>query len=359
MTSILVIDDDPITTTFIKSIVDPGWKVLSATDGVKGLDILRKNPHTDLVVLDIQMPGMNGYRTAAQIRCISKQIRIVPYTVIDPIREDPNLEAYMSELGCSPILRKGISPIALYQHLQEALRTTPQIKQSAILIQLQRETSEREREIRIQQLQHHIMLYTTSPVAQQGIKTLIESTGIETHVHIIPSIQQLKEYACDEFPRILVATTNEYHTVFSFLKNGAIIIADSINEAIHITTHIEMKRHPLCFSVLVANESIVTKLSKAISIVREGKRFIDPDIRQTDQDSEKLIGEQLQQHFGLEYITKDELILIQMQMSHAATSDIAQKLGTSTNNVYQLRSRLIKRAGVQNMTDLLQILTIK
>lgn len=362
MTHILVIDDDPITTTFIGSIVDSDWTVLSATDGVSGLAILRNHPSIDLVILDIHMPGMDGYRTAAQIRRISMQVRIVPYTVMDPVREDPNLEAYMQELGCAPVLRKGMSPESLAHQLHVALATPPQVHQSAILIQLQRELSEREREIRSHQLYHHILLYTTSPVAQQGIKTLLEATESDLAVQIVASAQQLQSCAGEDYPHMLVTMASDYHTILESITQGCalvpIILADTVPDATAIVTHLAMQQCPVCFGVIVANAAVVTKLAQAIAMVREGTCYIDPDSQQTDPDRDQVMRQQLQQYFGLETISTDELTLIQMQMNHASTHDIAQHLGTSTSNVYQLRSRLVKRAGVRHMADVLQRLTL-
>ena len=67
-THILVIDDDPKITALLKrTLVFNGYTVEAANDGKTGINIL-ENGHFDLVVLDIMMPGLNGWEVCRQIR---------------------------------------------------------------------------------------------------------------------------------------------------------------------------------------------------------------------------------------------------------------------------------------------------
>lgn len=65
---ILVIDDDPKITSFLRrGLSYEGHEVLVANDGQSGLELaLTKSP--DLVVLDILMPGMDGFEVCRRIR---------------------------------------------------------------------------------------------------------------------------------------------------------------------------------------------------------------------------------------------------------------------------------------------------
>jgi CheY-like chemotaxis protein len=40
---------------------------LRASTGVEAIEVCHSNPDTDLVLMDIQMPGMNGYEATRQI----------------------------------------------------------------------------------------------------------------------------------------------------------------------------------------------------------------------------------------------------------------------------------------------------
>lgn len=65
---VLVVDDNNnITSTLAALLGRWGYEVLSATDGPAALELARRC-HPDLVLLDIAMPGMDGYAVAAQLR---------------------------------------------------------------------------------------------------------------------------------------------------------------------------------------------------------------------------------------------------------------------------------------------------
>ena len=64
---ILVIDDDPRMLVLEKTIlVQGGFAVETASDGVEGLEKLQAGPY-DGIVLDVMMPRMDGYETAKKI----------------------------------------------------------------------------------------------------------------------------------------------------------------------------------------------------------------------------------------------------------------------------------------------------
>ncbi|RLD17381.1 MAG: response regulator [Caldiserica bacterium] len=68
MRRVLVIDDDPQITTFIKFILEKNnFKVFFADSGMKGLEIL-ESEDVDIILLDVMMPGMNGYEICRKIR---------------------------------------------------------------------------------------------------------------------------------------------------------------------------------------------------------------------------------------------------------------------------------------------------
>ena len=65
----LVIDDDPRNVFAISSTLElHGLRVTHARDGRRGIDALRSAPDTDLILMDVMMPGMDGYATMTAIR---------------------------------------------------------------------------------------------------------------------------------------------------------------------------------------------------------------------------------------------------------------------------------------------------
>jgi len=80
--TILVIDDDLTLLDLLgQSLGKAGYRVLSASNGIDGLQMIYKN-HPDLVILDVMMPRMDGWETCTRIREIS-DVPIVMLTAKD------------------------------------------------------------------------------------------------------------------------------------------------------------------------------------------------------------------------------------------------------------------------------------
>src|SRR5690242_24334 len=82
---ILVVDDDPKITSFLKrGLAFEGYSVDVAMDGQSALkSALEKQP--DLVILDIMMPGIDGYEVARRLRAGDEQMPILMLTARDEI----------------------------------------------------------------------------------------------------------------------------------------------------------------------------------------------------------------------------------------------------------------------------------
>lgn len=64
----LVVDDDPgVAETVRRALVSDGWAVTVAHDGVDGLWKATEGSH-DVIVLDIMLPGHNGYVVVRELR---------------------------------------------------------------------------------------------------------------------------------------------------------------------------------------------------------------------------------------------------------------------------------------------------
>src|SRR3954471_15208934 len=67
MTKVLVIDDEaPIRLLCRVNLEAEGMHVTEAPDGATGLDLARQNP-PDVILLDVMMPGLDGWRVAEEL----------------------------------------------------------------------------------------------------------------------------------------------------------------------------------------------------------------------------------------------------------------------------------------------------
>jgi two-component system KDP operon response regulator KdpE len=81
--SVLVVDDDPAVRKVLQtSLTASGFEVEEARDGEQALTLISEQPY-DLVVLDLNMPGMNGLEVCREIRNRLPQLGIVIVTVRD------------------------------------------------------------------------------------------------------------------------------------------------------------------------------------------------------------------------------------------------------------------------------------
>lgn len=80
MQHILVIDDDPAITSLLKrGLSFEGFAVETARSGIEGLTTIRERP-SDLVILDVMMPGLNGYEVLHRLRTADEQLPVLMLT---------------------------------------------------------------------------------------------------------------------------------------------------------------------------------------------------------------------------------------------------------------------------------------
>ena len=65
---ILIIDDDPMLLKTAEEILSDQYNVSVAKSGIQALNLLNKNIIPDLILLDIDMPQMDGYETLEEIK---------------------------------------------------------------------------------------------------------------------------------------------------------------------------------------------------------------------------------------------------------------------------------------------------
>lgn len=107
--SVLVVDDEPMNVEMIKYFVEdePMYEIVGANSGAEALNILEKQ-EINLILLDLVMPGMNGFETLARI----KEKYNIPIVLMTG---DKNIETInkASEYGAEDYLTKPFFPLAL------------------------------------------------------------------------------------------------------------------------------------------------------------------------------------------------------------------------------------------------------
>jgi signal transduction histidine kinase/ActR/RegA family two-component response regulator len=103
---ILITDDDESSAMLLTEIVKKyGKEFLYAENGVEASEACRNNPDLDLVLMDIQMPIMDGYEATKQIRQFNKKIVIIAQTAY--VRDGDRAKAI--DAGCNDYVSKPIN----------------------------------------------------------------------------------------------------------------------------------------------------------------------------------------------------------------------------------------------------------
>ncbi|HAA02281.1 MAG TPA: two-component system response regulator [Syntrophobacteraceae bacterium] len=80
-TRVLIIDDEgDFVRALEERLVLRNMAVNTALDGASGLRELESHPNTDVVLLDVQMPGMGGIETLRQIRLLHPGVEVIMLT---------------------------------------------------------------------------------------------------------------------------------------------------------------------------------------------------------------------------------------------------------------------------------------
>ncbi len=117
---ILVVDDSPDDIQILMENLKPYYAMLAATNGEKALTLARKSPQPDVILLDVSMPGMNGYEVcrALQQDADTAHISVIFVSAHDTTEE--KLAGY--EAGGTDYLIKPVHPEELLQKVRVAIR---------------------------------------------------------------------------------------------------------------------------------------------------------------------------------------------------------------------------------------------
>jgi hypothetical protein len=104
---ILIAEDDKISEMLITIDVDKFSKeILNASNGFEAVEVCRNNPDTDLILMDIQMPEMNGYEATRQIRQFNKDVVIIAQTAFGLSGDrEKSIEAGCNDYIAKPIVK--------------------------------------------------------------------------------------------------------------------------------------------------------------------------------------------------------------------------------------------------------------
>ena len=106
--TILVVDDTPENLQLMNGLLRDRYRIRLATNGERGLELARQSPQPDLVLLDIMMPGIDGYETCRRLKA-ENSTREIPVIFLTAMNQDSDQEEGF-RCGCVDFITKPISP---------------------------------------------------------------------------------------------------------------------------------------------------------------------------------------------------------------------------------------------------------
>ncbi len=125
--TILVIDDDKVLTSLLDGILNSVGTVLIANTGPDGLGLAR-DEQPDLILLDVQMPGQDGFDIISELKT-DPTVRHIPVIFITG-EVIPEIESHCLEAGGADYIAKPVNP----RVLKARARTHLLIKQQADML---------------------------------------------------------------------------------------------------------------------------------------------------------------------------------------------------------------------------------
>lgn len=150
--TILMVDDTPENLYSLEAILEaPGRTLVKANSGPEALKVLLKQD-VSLVLLDVQMPGMDGFEVAEIMRSNPKT-KNVPIVFVTAINKDQKYVFKGYQAGAVDYLFKPLDPVILASKID-------------FFLQLDRQRRDLERKIR--EAQAHRAAYEREKIARAG-----------------------------------------------------------------------------------------------------------------------------------------------------------------------------------------------
>jgi Response regulator containing a CheY-like receiver domain and an HD-GYP domain len=205
--TILVVDDTSSNIMLLSSLLKENYRVKVATNGEKAIFIVQADP-PDLILLDIMMPGIDGYETCRRIKSEPKysDIPIIFLTA----KSDDEDESKGLELGAVDYIIKPINPLILFSRIKTQLS----LKQARDSLKDNNKYLEEEVKRRIKEIE------LIQEVSIAAMASLAETRDNETGKHIqrtqlyvkqlaleLKNNELFKDYLTDKSIRLIVKST--------------------------------------------------------------------------------------------------------------------------------------------------------
>ncbi|RLA46893.1 MAG: response regulator [Gammaproteobacteria bacterium] len=119
--TLLVVDDAPDNIQLLSGLLKEKYKIKAATSGEKALLVARKMPSPDLILLDVMMPGMDGYEVYRQLQA-DALTRSIPVVFVTGHATQEEQQRGLA-MGAVAYLSKPVAPQELLSTVERVLNS--------------------------------------------------------------------------------------------------------------------------------------------------------------------------------------------------------------------------------------------
>ena len=109
--TLLVVDDEPVNIKIFMEMLRSDYAIKVATDGEKALQIAQSDTPPDLILLDVMMPGMDGYEVCRCLKADERTRNIPVIFITAKTGEEDETKGF--EVGAVDYVTKPIRPVVV------------------------------------------------------------------------------------------------------------------------------------------------------------------------------------------------------------------------------------------------------
>ncbi len=170
--TLLLVDDTPENLTVLAELLAPSYRVLVANSGPRALHLVLSEPNVDMILLDVMMPGMDGYGVLAKLKenPATAHVPVIFVTAMTAVEE----EQRGFDLGAVDYITKPIRPPIVLARVKAQL----ELKEARDWLKNKNEVLEAEVEARLAEI------LLIQDVSIHALARLAETRDPETGNHI-------------------------------------------------------------------------------------------------------------------------------------------------------------------------------
>jgi putative two-component system response regulator len=120
---VLIVDDTPENIQVLMAILNNDYLIIAARNGAKALVLAKMDPVPDLILLDVRMPGMDGFEVCEKLKSDPKTFNIPVIFVTTMAAEEDERKG--RALGAVDYITKPYSPTLLKASIRAQLPELP------------------------------------------------------------------------------------------------------------------------------------------------------------------------------------------------------------------------------------------